>query len=122
MMQEDLTLTRSEAQKWWEVAQQRITSLSEFREKEKRGLAHIGRIYEERDQAIDKVNELQALISFYKHKMKETQANCDNMSHAIHQQAEVMARHVREAEEEWNRHIDPPLGFFRLFRFCQNLL
>ncbi|KAL2330601.1 hypothetical protein Fmac_018182 [Flemingia macrophylla] len=33
-----------------------------------------------------------------------------------------MARHVGEAKDEWLRHIDPPLGFFRLFHFCQNLL
>ncbi|KAL2325763.1 hypothetical protein Fmac_024821 [Flemingia macrophylla] len=49
MMQEDLTLTRSEAQQWREVSQQRTVRLSQFREKEKRGLAQIGRICEERD-------------------------------------------------------------------------
>ncbi|KAL2327550.1 hypothetical protein Fmac_020977 [Flemingia macrophylla] len=32
------------------------------------------------------------------------------MSQAVHQQAEALARHVGEAEEEWNRHIDPPLA------------
>ncbi|KAL2347436.1 hypothetical protein Fmac_001436 [Flemingia macrophylla] len=31
------------------------------------------------------------------------------MSRAFHQQAEALARHVGEAEEEWNRHINPPL-------------
>ncbi|KAL2325747.1 hypothetical protein Fmac_024805 [Flemingia macrophylla] len=110
MMQEDLTLTRSEAQKWSKVSQQRTISLSEFHEKERRGLAQIGRICEERDRAIDKVNELQALISFYKQKAKEAQANCDNMSNAVHQQAEAMVHHVGEAEDEWNRHIDPLLA------------
>ncbi|KAL2319173.1 hypothetical protein Fmac_033049 [Flemingia macrophylla] len=122
MMQEDLTMTRSEAQKWWEVTNKRSASLSEFREKEKKGLAQIGRLCEERDRAIDKANELQALISFYKEKAQEAQSNCDNMSQAVHQQAEALARHVGEAEEEWNRHIDPPLVFFRLFCFCQNML
>ncbi|KAL2322303.1 hypothetical protein Fmac_026682 [Flemingia macrophylla] len=91
MMQDDLTMTRSEAQKWWEVAHKRSTSLSEFQEKEKKGLAQIGQLCEERDRAIDKANELQALISFYKEKTKEAQANCDNMSRAVHQQAEVLA-------------------------------
>ncbi|KAL2318764.1 hypothetical protein Fmac_032640 [Flemingia macrophylla] len=81
------------AQKWWEVAHKRSTSLSEFRENEKKGLAQIGRLCEERDRAIDKANELKALISFYKEKAKEAQANCDNMSHAVHQQAEALARH-----------------------------
>ncbi|KAL2330662.1 hypothetical protein Fmac_018243 [Flemingia macrophylla] len=71
--------------KWWEVAQQRTTSLSEFCEKEKKGLAQISRICEERDRAIDKVNELQALIGFYKQKAKEAQIKCYNMSHAVHQ-------------------------------------
>ncbi|KAL2334567.1 hypothetical protein Fmac_015780 [Flemingia macrophylla] len=99
-MQEDFTLTRSEAQKWWEVAQQGTTSLSKFCEKERKGLAQISRICEERDRAIDKVNELQDLISFYKLKVKEAQTNCDNMSRIVHQQAEAMARHVREAEDE----------------------
>ncbi|KAL2344572.1 hypothetical protein Fmac_005857 [Flemingia macrophylla] len=122
MMQDDLTMTRSEVQKWWEVAHKRSTSLYEFREKKKKGLSQIGRICEERDRAIDKANELQALISFYKEKAKEAQTNCDNMSRAVHQQAEALARHVGEAKEEWNRHIDPPLDFFRLFRCCQNLL
>ncbi|KAL2325758.1 hypothetical protein Fmac_024816 [Flemingia macrophylla] len=95
---------------------------SKLNEKEKKKLAQIGRICEERNRTIGKVNELQALINFYKQKAKEPQTNCDNMSHAIHQQIEAMACHVGEAEDEWNKHIDPPLGFFRLFRYCQNLL
>ncbi|KAL2325975.1 hypothetical protein Fmac_025033 [Flemingia macrophylla] len=49
MMQDDLTLTRSNVQKWWEVAQQRTTSLSEFKEKEKKGLAQMRHICEEKN-------------------------------------------------------------------------
>ncbi|KAL2318714.1 hypothetical protein Fmac_032590 [Flemingia macrophylla] len=66
-------------------------------------------IYTEKDQPIDRVNELQALISFYKQKAKEDQTNCDNMSRAVHEQVKAMARHVGQTEDELRRHIDPPL-------------
>ncbi|KAL2330664.1 hypothetical protein Fmac_018245 [Flemingia macrophylla] len=83
MMQEDLTLTRSDAQKWWEIAQQRTTSLSELKEKEKKGLAQMQRICEEKDRALDNMNELNA---------------------------KAMARDVKETEDELHRHHNPPLS------------
>ncbi|KAL2340334.1 hypothetical protein Fmac_008274 [Flemingia macrophylla] len=57
-----------------------------------------------KDQEIEQLKN-----DFYKEKAKEAQSNCDHMSQAVHQQAEALARHVGEAEEEWNRHIDPLL-------------
>ena len=121
-MQEDLTMTRSEAQQWWEVAQQQTTSLSNFQEKEKRGLAQMTKICEEKDRAMNELNELQAMISYYQQKAKEAQATSDHMSQAVHAQAEAMARHVREAEEEQRRNVNPPVGFYRLFQYCKNVL
>ncbi|KAL2340344.1 hypothetical protein Fmac_008284 [Flemingia macrophylla] len=118
MMQEELALTRSEAQKWWEVAQQRTTSLSEFREKEKKGLAHIGRICEEMNRAIDKVNELQALISFYKQKAKEVQANCNNMSHVVHQQWPNILGKPKMSGIGTLTHLWVSLGFSVFVRIC----
>ena len=65
-MQEKSTLTRSKAHQWREFAQQRTASLSNLQEKEKKGLAQIAKICEEKDRAMDKLNEFQAMINYYR--------------------------------------------------------
>ena len=97
-MQEELTLTRSEAHQWQEVAQQQTASLSNFQEKEKKSLAQIAKICEEKDRAMDELNELQAMINYYRQKVKEAQINSDNMRQVVHMQAKAMAKHMEEAE------------------------
>ncbi|KAL2318871.1 hypothetical protein Fmac_032747 [Flemingia macrophylla] len=68
------------------------------------------------------MNELEVLIRYHQQKAKVAQTNCEDMGRAVHVQAEAMARQVEEAEDELHRHHNQPLGFFRLFRFYQNLL
>ena len=65
-IQEELTLTRSKAQQWREVAQQRTASLSNFQENERKGLAQMAKICEEKDRAMDELNEFQAMINYYR--------------------------------------------------------
>ena len=115
-------MTQSDAQKWWEVTHKHGASLSELREKEKNGLAQFGQICQERDRAIERANDLEALIVYHEAKTKEAQRYSETMSQAVHQQAEALARHVQEAEEEQHRNSSPPVGFFRLFKFCQSVL
>ena len=65
VIQEESTSTRSKAHQWREVAQQRTASLSNLQEKEKKGLTQIAKICEEKDRAMDKLNEFQAMINYY---------------------------------------------------------
>ena len=98
------------------------SSLSELRKKEENGLAQFGQICQERDQAMERASDLEALIVYHEAKAKEAQQYSEAMSQAVHQQVEALARHVQEAEEEQHRNINPPVGFFRLFQFCQTIL
>ncbi|CAJ1972084.1 unnamed protein product [Sphenostylis stenocarpa] len=97
-------------------------SLSELRHKEKEGLAQYGQVLQEKDRAVEKLDELQALVVHQEAKIKEAQKYSEDMSQAVRKQSEALARHVREAERELQRNQDPPVGFFKVFRFCQKLL
>ncbi|CAJ1947830.1 unnamed protein product [Sphenostylis stenocarpa] len=104
-------------------ANRRLTkSLSELRHKEKEGLAQYSQVLQEKDRAIEKLDELQALVVHQEAKIKEAQQYSEDMSQAVRKQSEALARHVREAERELQRNQDPPVGFFKVFRFCQKLL
>ncbi|KAL2322291.1 hypothetical protein Fmac_026670 [Flemingia macrophylla] len=95
MVQDDLTLNRSDALKWWEIAQKRTTSLLEFKKKDKKGLEQMRQICEEKDRAIDKTNELDVLIRYYQKKAKEAHTTSEDMDRAVHAQVEAMARHSK---------------------------
>ncbi|KAL2325759.1 hypothetical protein Fmac_024817 [Flemingia macrophylla] len=121
MMQEDLTLTRSDAQEWWEIAKQQTTSLSKLKEKEKKGLAQMRQIWEEKDRAIDKTSELEVLIRYHQQKANEAQVNCENMGQAVHVQAEAMANTLRKLKMssiDIITHLWGSSDFFIFVRIC----
>ncbi|CAJ1938736.1 unnamed protein product [Sphenostylis stenocarpa] len=119
---QDLTRTRSEIRQEREANRRLNKSLAELRCKERDGLAQYDQVLQEKDQALAKLDELQALVIHQEARIKEAQKYSEDMSQAVQKQSEALARHVREAKRELCRDQDLPVGFFRLFRFCQKLL
>ncbi|CAJ1968133.1 unnamed protein product [Sphenostylis stenocarpa] len=119
---QDLTKARLEIRQEREANRRLNKSLAKLHCKERDGLAQYDQVLQEKDRALAKLDELQALVVHQEAKIKEAQKYSEDMSQAVQKQSEALARHVWEAERELHRDQDPPVEFFRLFCFCQKLL
>ncbi|CAJ1975112.1 unnamed protein product [Sphenostylis stenocarpa] len=118
---QDLTRTWSEIRQEREANRRLNKSLTDLRCKERDGLAQYVQVLREKDRVLAKLDELQALVVHQEANIKEVQKYSEDMSQAVQKQSEALARHVWEAERELHKDQDLPVGFFRLFRFCQKL-
>ncbi|CAJ1964649.1 unnamed protein product [Sphenostylis stenocarpa] len=80
MMQQDLARTWSEAHWRWETTQRINRNLAELFCKERDRLAHYSQVLQERDRAIEKLDNLQTLVVHQEAKIKEAQKYNEDMS------------------------------------------